>query len=184
MVVVGKSVDLKKMEEVDLEQVRVWRNSKDVSSFMLSQTIITAEQQRKWYEAIRNSAEQLYFIIVSKTGLKLGVVNFNKIDPVTKTAEPGLYIGDTSNRNSFFGMEAYFQLLKFGFEELNLSKVYGTALAVNETAIKMNKSFGYTIESVTRNAIAIDQEMHDVVKLNLLAGDFYKSFMFQFFSKK
>lgn len=179
----GVSVDLRKMNESDIEQVRLWRNSKGVSEHMLSRNIISQEQQAKWFQSVKDNDSQIYFIIQSKSGNKLGVVNFSSIDKNSRTAEPGLYIGDLKERNSLFGMEAYFLLLKYGFEQLNLEKVYGTALASNHTALKMNKSFGYTVEEIVKNDILIEGVPCEVVKLYLLKNDFYLSPMALFFKR-
>lgn len=179
----GVSVDLKKMDENDIELVRQWRNSRDVSVHMISQSIISEEQQIRWFESVKDSASQLYFVIQSKTGDKLGVVNFSKIDPVNGTAEPGLYIGVTRERNSLYGMEAYYLLLKYGFEELKLQKVYGTALASNPTALKMNRSFGYTTEEIIKDGQIVDGVAIGLVKLFLLKEEFFVSPMVKFFAR-
>ncbi|MBW0177662.1 UDP-4-amino-4,6-dideoxy-N-acetyl-beta-L-altrosamine N-acetyltransferase [Sediminibacterium sp.] len=181
--ITGVSVDLKEMDETDIEQVRQWRNSREVSAHMLSQQIISQEQQVKWFETVRNNATQCYFVIMAKNGNKLGVVNFSKIEHVTGTAEPGLYIGEASERNSLYGMEAYYLLLKYGFEELNLQKVYGTALVSNPTAMKMNKSFGYAVDEIVKDGIMVDGVPGDLVKLHLLRKDFYASPMVKFFQR-
>lgn len=179
----GVSVDLKKMDENDIELVRQWRNSRDVSVHMISQSIISKEQQIRWFESVNYSDSQIYFVIQSKIGDKLGVVNFSKIDPVNGTAEPGLYIGVTSERNSFYGMEAYYLLLKYGFEELKFQKLYGTTLASNLTALKMNRSFGYKIEEIIKGGQIVDREAIDLVKSFLLKEKFYASPMVKFFAR-
>ena len=179
----GVSVDLRNMDESDIEQVRLWRNSKEVSEHMLSRNVISHEQQSKWFESAKNNTTQLYYIIQAKNGNKLGVVNFSSIDNESRTAEPGLYIGEVKERNSLFGMEAYYLLLKYGFEQLNLDKVYGTALSSNPTALKMNKSFGYNVEEIIQNGITIEGTPREVVKLYLLKKDFYVSPMAIFFQR-
>ena len=61
----GVSVDLKKMDENDIELVRQWRNSRDVSVHMISQSIISEEKQIRWFESVKDSVFQLYFVIQS-----------------------------------------------------------------------------------------------------------------------
>lgn len=180
----GKAVDIKIMEESDIEQVREWRNSDQVAEFMLSKTIISKEQQLKWFQSIQNNPEYVYWIILSKKGESLGVVSLNKIDNLEKTAEPGLYIGSIKDRNSFFGMEAYFHLLNFAFEKLNLEKVYGTVLSSNNVAMKMNSSFGFEIENALKNNTVVNNVAQDVYKLILFKKSFYESPMAKFFKSK
>ena len=183
-IIKGMSIDLKLMDESDIEQVRLWRNSKEVSNFMLSQSVISKDYQHKWFESIKNNPAYVYFIILSKEGEKLGVVSLNKIDKVQKTTEPGLYIGSTKHRNSLFGIEAYYRLLNFGFVELKLDKVFGTVLSSNKVAIKMNKSFGYTTDCILKDHIKIDDISHDAYKIWLSKEDFYASPMANFFKVK
>jgi RimJ/RimL family protein N-acetyltransferase len=80
-------------------------------------------------------------------------------------------------------MEAYYLLLKYGFVDLKLQKVYGTALASNTTALKMNRSFGYTIEEIIKDGQIVDGVAIDLVKLFLLKDEFYASPMMKFFAR-
>jgi UDP-4-amino-4,6-dideoxy-N-acetyl-beta-L-altrosamine N-acetyltransferase len=171
------------MDESDIEQVRQWRNSKEVSEHMISQEFISQEEQINWFNEVKISKTQFYFIIQSKKKKKLGVVNFSNIDIKNNSAEPGLYIGEKSDRNSLFGMEAYYLILKYGFEELKLDKVYGTVLSSNSTAMKMNKSFGYKVDEILRDSILINGISQNLIKLFLLKNDFYTSQMVSFFCR-
>ncbi len=177
-------VNLQLMDASDIEQVREWRNSKEVAEFMLSRTIITKEQQENWYNSIKDDPACIYWIIVMKNGQKIGLASLTKIDRENHHAEPGLYIGIKEQRNSFAGMEAYYLLLNYGFEQLQLDKVYGTVLSNNTTAIKMNTSFGYTKEKTLKDELTIDDVCYDVDKVVLYRQGFYKSKMASFFCRK
>lgn len=183
-IIKGKSIDLKVIDESDIEQLREWRNSKHVSDYMLSRTIISKDQQKKWYKSIKDDPSCIYWIILSKGGLKLGLASLTKIDRTNLNAEPGLYIGTKKYRNSFFGMEAYYHLLDYGFRQLGLEKIYGTVLSINRVAIKMNASFGFITEAVLRDDITIDGGCYDVYKLGLYKNAFYESKMTNFFKIK
>lgn len=178
----GTTIDLKPLEHGDIEQLRIWRNSKEVSDFMLTSASISPEQQEKWFQKIQTDPTCVYWVILSKKGEKLGLANFISIDQVTHTAEPGLYIGAKENRNSFSGMEAYYYLLHHGFTQLGLEKIDGTVLSGNNTALKMNAAFGFktvSVEKVAASVAGIDQDIH---KILLTKDDFYRSKMARFFS--
>jgi len=177
MLLQGKTIDLRLMNETDLQIVYSWRNSNEVSKFMISQNKITIEEHTLWFSKIKNNLENLYFIIVSKNKDKLGVINFNKINQKENTAEPGLYIGDVDNRNTIYGLEAYFLLLSYGFKELKLKKIIGQVLSTNKTAIKMNESFGFTFANNNLNNIT-----KLIFNLYLTEDNFFKSPMFKFFN--
>ncbi|GAK91041.1 hypothetical protein JCM19297_2486 [Nonlabens ulvanivorans] len=48
-----KDIKLIPLTEDKLELVRAWRNSTEVSSYMYTESIITAEQQLNWFEGTR-----------------------------------------------------------------------------------------------------------------------------------
>ena len=178
----GKTIDLKPLEKSDIEQLREWRNSKDVADFMLSREMISREQQEKWFQKIQTDPSCIYWVIVSKNGEKMGLANFISIDHATQSAEPGLYIGNKENRNAFFGMEAYYYLLHYGFTQLGLEKIYGTVLSGNSTALKMNAAFGFETVSVQKAAVSVNGIGQDVYKIQLHKDAFYRSKMARFFN--
>ena len=182
-IIKGKSIDLKVIDESDIELLRAWRNSKDVSDYMLSRTIILKDQQEEWYKNIKDDPSVIYWIILSKEETKLGLVNLTKINRTNLSAEPGLYIGEKKYRNSFFGMEAYYHLLDYGFNRLGLEKIYGTVLSTNVVAIKMNVSFGFITEALLKEDIIIDGICSDVFKIVLNKKAFYESKTAKFFKK-
>ncbi len=182
-IIKGKTIDLKPLHEEDIEQLRTWRNSKEVSDFMLSRSLISKEHQEAWYQKIKNDPYCVYWIILSKDGVKLGMGSLTKINHNDKSAEPGLYIGVKEHRNSFFGMEANYLVLKYAFEVLELKKIYGSVLASNTVALKMNLSFGYTIDNLEKDSIMVDGVGQDVYKISADKEGFCKSRMALFFKK-
>jgi UDP-4-amino-4,6-dideoxy-N-acetyl-beta-L-altrosamine N-acetyltransferase len=183
-VIEGKSIDLKIIDKTDIEQLREWRNSKEVADYMISRPVISKEQQEKWYDAIKNDPSGMYWVILSKEKKKLGLVSLTKIDRTDKSAEPGLYIGTKQDRNSFSGMEAYYYVLDYAFTTLGLEKIYGTTLSMNKVAQKMNISFGFITEGIVKDGITLDGVNHDLYKVVLYPTGFYASSMAKFFSGK
>ncbi len=179
----GKSIDLKLIDESDIELLREWRNSKEVSDYMLTRTIITKEQQLVWFNKIKDDSSCINWIILSKEGKKMGMAGLSQIDRDTKSAVPGLYIGNEKFRNSFFGIEANYKVLSYSFNELGLEKISGTVLSSNSVALKMNLSFGYEIHTLLKDEIIIDGIGQDVFKIVLFKKNFHKSKMANFFKR-
>ena len=183
-IIQGKTVDLKIIDESDIEQLREWRNSNYVSDFMISRTFISKDQQEQWYNTIKNDPSGIYWVIFSKEGVKLGLASLTKIDRINNEAEPGLYIGTKTHRNSFYGMEAYYYILDYGFQQIGLEKIFGTVISSNKTAIKMNSSFGFVTNTVLKAEIVVNGIPQDIYKVVLSKKAFYESKMVKFFSIK
>jgi diamine N-acetyltransferase len=182
-IIIGKGINLKPLEESDIEQLREWRNSKEVSNFMLSREEISKEQQGKWFTSLKKNRNAVYWIIETKKGKQLGMVCLSNINFHEFYAEPGLYIGKKEDRSSLFGIEAYFLALDYGFNNLGLKRMIGTVLGSNNAAIKMNNGFGYKSEKVINDHLEVDGFYNTVNKIVLFKDEFYKSKMSLFFKK-
>ncbi|HHG83581.1 MAG TPA: GNAT family N-acetyltransferase, partial [Bacteroidetes bacterium] len=63
----------------DLEMVRKWRNSPEVSKYMYTDNTISAAQQIAWFERIRKDSSKKYWLI--RYGERpIGLVNIAHID--------------------------------------------------------------------------------------------------------
>lgn len=137
-------LELISITQSDLEIVRNWRNQPDVSEFMFFQEAISPEMQLKWFNSLGDSS--LYFLI-HKEGEKIGVVNVKDINWRTRVGEAGIYIGDSTYRNSAVPMQAVFAMMDAFFFEFNFTKLKATVKQGNEDGIDFNLQLGYRIES-------------------------------------
>jgi UDP-4-amino-4,6-dideoxy-N-acetyl-beta-L-altrosamine N-acetyltransferase len=174
--IIGKSINLELIVEDDLELIRSWRNSEEVSKYMLSNSFISKFDQQQWFKMICEKKYYLYWMICLKNGEKLGVAYFNTIDEEKKIFEPSLYLGQLSSRNSFYGIEAYYQILNFAFEKFKLPFIYGKVLSTNYPAIKMNNLFGFKIEKTSAES--------SILNVKLASKDFYNCGLVTHFKRK
>ena len=56
-------IQLVDIKEEDLELIRHWRNSKEVSQYMYTSDEISADQQKAWFGRIQSDASQKYWLI-------------------------------------------------------------------------------------------------------------------------
>lgn len=137
-------VELISMTESDLDMVRDWRNQPDVSNFMFFQEGISSEMQQKWFESLDESS--LYLIIQAENE-KIGVINVKDINWRMRTGEAGIFIGNSSYRNSAVPMQAVFALMDAFFFEFSFAKLKATVKQGNEDGIDFNVQLGYRVES-------------------------------------
>jgi UDP-4-amino-4,6-dideoxy-N-acetyl-beta-L-altrosamine N-acetyltransferase len=152
---------LKKIDQNDIEILRSWRNSDDVSKFMISKTKISKDDQLNWYKQISNDSSGYYWVIMLKNKIKIGYASLTKINNLNYTAEPGLYIGDKNYRNTFYGIEAFYYLLDFAFNHIQLKEIKGMVMISNQPALKMNKQFGFKILNTYDNFHEISLKKED-----------------------
>src|SRR5256885_14815913 len=127
------SCSLRRLEERDLELVRSWRNSDRIRSVMYSDNLISADEQRRWFEGLRSDPNRVY-LIFEVNGQAVGLVDFKRGGGQNR-AEWGFYIGD-DNAPAGSGEALGEQGLAFGFNELGLEEILGETFAFNERGIR------------------------------------------------
>jgi UDP-4-amino-4,6-dideoxy-N-acetyl-beta-L-altrosamine N-acetyltransferase len=157
-------IKLKELEKEDIEMVRNWRNSTEVSSYLYSNNIISGEQQVKWFEKNRIDSSCKYWIIMFD-GKPLGLASLTEISKVFDSCYWAFYIGDTSVRGQGIGSKVEYNVLKYVFEELNLNKLRCEVFVSNDNVIKMHEKFGFRREAFYREHCLKDEKYLDVVGL-------------------
>lgn len=160
-------IKLKDLEADDLEMVRNWRNSKEVSQYMYTEDLITSEQQKAWFERISNDKSAQYWII-EYADKPLGLVSITEISRVFDSCIWAFYLGDSSVRGGGLGSKIEYNILKYVFEELGLNKLRCEVLTTNPSVIAMHEKFGFRREAYYREHVRKGKEHLDVVGLAML----------------
>lgn len=171
-------IKLRLFSEGDLEKVMNWRNSSEVAQYMYTEEIITIEQQRTWFEKIKNDESSRYWII-EYNGKDLGLASLTNISSTFSSCYWAFYLGDTSLRGAGVGSKVEFNVLKYVFEELNLNKLRCEVLTSNPQVISMHEKFGFRREAYYRQHVNKNGVFHDAVGLAMLKQEWkaIKSYM-------
>jgi len=165
-------VVLRKLTEKDLETVRNWRNSDEVSKYMYTSEIITKEQQINWFERIKNDKGSIYWMI-EYNGKSLGLVSVTNVDRVLNSCYWAFYLGDTSVRGVGIGGKVEYNVLKYVFEKLKLNKLRCEVFSFNEAVIRMHEKYGFRREAYYREHCLKNGKYMDVVGLAMLKSEWF-----------
>ncbi len=119
------------------------------------------------YPAISTGLLELA-ITVKAENLYVGNTFFRKIDWQNRSAEYGIFIGDKSCWGKKIGSEVTRLMLKYGFSELGLRRIWLTVLAYNERAIKCFEKCGFQTEGILRSAIFSGGKFNDVILMSII----------------
>lgn len=161
---------LRSVEEKDIEMVRNWRNSEEVSKYMYTDAKITKDQQAKWFEKISDSKNSKYWII-EYDGKPLGLASITDINYNLQSCFWAFYLGDTSVRGAGIGSKVEYNIINYVFNELNLNKLRCEVFVFNDKVIKMHEKFGFRREAYFREHCIKNDNRIDVVGLGLLKTD-------------
>ncbi len=163
-------VNLRLLEKGDIERVRIWRNSENVSTYMYSDGYITEEQQLEWFEKIKNNENCIYWLI-EFDAKPIGLASISGIDRTLSSCYWAFYLGDNSIRGKGIGAKVEFNVLEFVFNELRLNKLRCEVFVSNHKVISMHEKFGFRREAYYREHCIKKNTKHDVVGLAILKSE-------------
>lgn len=149
------NVFLRRLERNDAYVSYKWRNDPEV--FKYTGTVydheITLETELHWIErVIKNDNEYRCAIIADNC--YVGNIYLTNIDD--EKAEYHIFIGDKSYWGKGVAKKASIEIIRHGFENLNLKKVLLEVRPQNSTAIRLYETLGFTMIGESSNVINME----------------------------
>ena len=164
---------LRKIEYSDTDDIIRWRNQDEIRKFFIYQQLITKEEHITWLEDnIATRKTEQFIIVDKKKEHSIGSVYLRDVDYKNKKAELGIFIGEISYLGKGYGSKAAKIILKYGFNELGLNKVFLRVLADNSRAIRSYEKVGFQQEGYFRKDVLINGSFHDLIFMALLHDEF------------
>ena len=138
----GFGIYLEPLSEANLELVRQWRNSAAIAQYMEYQKEISSEAQIVWFRSLQSA----YYFVIYAAKSPCGLIDLKRINLETKTAEAGLFIGDTQFLGTGIALGASILLLDFAFDQLHLETVNAKMHKDNLEAKQYNQLLGFQYE--------------------------------------
>ncbi|MDI3477373.1 MAG: diamine N-acetyltransferase [Thermoanaerobacterium sp.] len=159
-------LELKKINQDDLELIMNWRMKPEVTKYMYTDPILTMETQLMWFNQIINDNNSKYWIIKFDNA-KIGLISLNNIDYKNKRCYWAYYIGDTSFRGKGIATILECNIYDYVFYILELNKLCCEVLSFNEKVISIHKKFGSEIEGVLKQHIFKNGKFYDVITMGI-----------------
>lgn len=171
---VGKLVKLRSVEETDLSILVEWRNRPEIWQCFFNKFPLTYSGQMKWYRALLEDRQRLLLMIEAfDVPHPVGTIGFDRIDHVNQVAEYGNFlIGHEQSRGFGFAEEALTLLLGYGFNRLNLNRVFLHVQADNVRALEFYNRCGFREEGRLREAFFDRGAFMDVLIMAILRGEY------------
>ena len=173
----GKKIYLVPVERENIEQLRVWRNKPELRKYFREYKEISKDVQIKWYEnRVLGDLKQVNFEIHDINSKKIiGHCGLYYIDWIHRHAEFGIYIGDDKFRSGGFGSDALRTLICYGFNDLNLNKIW-CEVYDNNDALDAYKHIGFAHEGKMRQHYFNEGRYWDSHILSMLKGEYNEKY--------
>ena len=168
---------LRPVEVSDAKDLHPLINDPDVAANMLNIPYpYPRESFAPWIRAAREAMEHNerieMTIILKETGLPIGVCSFCQICWDHMNAEIGYWLGKPYWGNGYM-TEAARRLIEFGFDDLDLNRVYGRCFMSNIASSKVLEKSGLIYEGCARGEVLKDDKSIDILRFGLTSEEFY-----------
>lgn len=172
----GKLVGLVAVEREDLKQLRDWRNNPEFRKHFREYRELSMAGQEDWFEqkVMKDPTTMMFCIRRLSDDALLGVCGFVYINWVHRHADLSLYIGWN---NAYIDEEGYAEdacreLLRYGFHQLALNKVWTEIYEFDEKKKKLYDRFGFRQDGLLRQNYFYDGKWWNSRILSLLCSEF------------
>lgn len=169
---------LKPISEEDAEEV--YHNVKDfdIARYMINLPHPYPEDGaikyiKKAKELMKKGLSYELPIRMKSTGELVGVMAILKVDRKNRNAELGYWIAK-KYWNSGFATEAGLRVVEFGFEVLNLERIYAKYYPGNKASAKVMEKIGMKYEGTMRHEIFKNDKFYDMSYYGILKDDWLK----------
>ena len=171
----GKHVRLRAVEREDVNKFHEWVNDPEVTRGLALYLPMSFADEENWFTSFarRDQKEKPLAIEIRKgrNWKLIGNCGVFDLDPVNRSAELGILIGDKSEWNKGYGSETMSLLLRHCFETLNLNRAMLRVYTENIRAVRSYEKAGFALEGRLREAVYKFGKYDDVLIMSVLRSE-------------
>lgn len=171
----GDKIQLRAVERTDLEQMRDWRNLPELRRNFREFRELNLLNQEQWFARISTSPNDFMFVIERSADAKpIGIAGLVYVHWVVRSADISLYLGDNDvyiDGPGGFAEDTAKTLIRYGFDNLNLHKVWTELYSFDERKIALFTRLGFARDAVLRDNAFEDGRYHDSYIYSLIRGE-------------
>jgi len=151
----GNHIGLRAIEENDLAVLLAWRNKPEFRIYFREHRELSMKNQKEWFESInkRDSGVRMFSIVRSSDSALMGACGLCYHDPINRSADLSIYLGqDDLYIDEKYAPDAARVLLRYGFSELNLHRVWAEIYDMDEKKKKFFETLGFQLDGRFRES--------------------------------
>ena len=172
----GKVIGLRAVEKEDLPHFREWRNLEEFRRNFREIRELNLADQEKWFDSLQSTRNInfMFTIVDLKTQEPIGAAGLLYINWAIRSADFSFYIGkDQLYIDQTYAFDAAQTLLRYGFHELNLNKVWMELYEYDNQKLEFfDKKFGFVKEGTLRQNSFSRGKYWDSHIISILANEF------------
>lgn len=173
---VGRQVYVRGLERADLPTMVRWINDAEVTRllFMGDRPATIERLTEQWEQESRSSRDIVFAICTREDDTFIGTTGLYTVNWIMRTAEFRIFLGEKSFWNRGIGTEVTKLMVVYGFEKLNLNRIWLGVNAENKGGVRAYEKAGFVHEGILRQEQYRNFQYYDVVRMGLLRSEYEK----------
>ncbi len=178
----GEKVFLRQIEVEEIPEIAKlfsrWINDEIVTYFMFTgQKPQNSEQiAGQLRKELKEENNVIFLVIDLKSKKPVGYAGLYDINFTARKAEFRVLIGEKDFWGKGYGTEITELVTYYGFDRLNLNRIYLGYTADNQSAGKAYERAGYKYEGTLKEDIYRNSRYYDSIRMAILREDYYQKF--------
>lgn len=139
-------LQLRLIEEVDLDTTLEWRNREDIRVWFKTADIISPSQHREWFQRYLTKDDDFLFVAV-QDGMLVGQGSIYDIEWAAGRAQIGRFLVAPEHQNKGLARSICRHLIDFAWSTLELTQLYLEVREQNERAIRAYAANNFQVHS-------------------------------------
>lgn len=157
-VLYSKRLRLRAPEREDVPLFLKWVNDPEVTENLEQVAAYNLLQEEAWFEKMSSGPRTEMPLVIeihkqdNDVWIPIGNIGFADIHQINRSAEIGIMIGEKEYWDQGYGSEAMRRMCQYGFEELNLHRIYLRVFEGNNRGKRAYQKIGFVYEGTMREA--------------------------------
>jgi RimJ/RimL family protein N-acetyltransferase len=167
-------ITLRELSREDLPVINRWRQDPVVTDGIgAARRFIGLDVDLTWYDdyLAHRGNEVRCAVLLADSSQLVGMVSLTRIDHVHRNAEYNAVVGERGEQNRGIGTAATRAMIRHGFFDLNLHRIYVSILTQNVGSIRMCAKAGFREEGTIREGAYKNGRYHDLVLMGVLKSE-------------
>ena len=165
----GPKLVLRPLEAADAPRLTAILNDPAVRENLRLEQPVSLAAEQEFIAALARAVEEVVVGIADReSGRLLGVTGLHHLGGPDRQAEFGIFIGGPEEWGKGYGQEATRLIVGYGFEVLELNRVWLHVHADNARGIHAYEKVGFRVEGVLRQAALRGGRFVDVITMAVL----------------
>lgn len=171
----GDCIYLRPHELENVDNFYKWFNDPEIRRLIGEVYPLSKIEAKEKFESWIKEKNSVSLSIMTKKDNKwIGIIGLININNAHRHAEIGIVIGEKDYWSKGYGREAIKLILNYGFNRLNLHRIYLGMIDYNTRAKKAYKSLGFVQEGILREKFYIDGNYYDGIVMSILRKEWEK----------